>query len=85
MAGLDVLIGQAKKCLINRVNLQIAHLIAQQFHHSIGQVAIQDVACRELDDVIGIGIFFYLECRAAHGDAGGLGLVAAGNNAAVVV
>ena len=43
------------------------------------------MAARELDDLSRVGIFLDFESGTAHGDAGRLGLVAAGDDATVVV
>ena len=85
VARLHVLVRQDKKCLVNRILLQVLDLLGHDAHHAVGQVTVQDVAARQLDDVAGVGIFPDFEGRTSHGNASGLGFVAAGNDATVVV
>ena len=85
MTGFHVFVGEDKKCFVNRVLLHITDFLSQDVHHTVRQVAVQDVACRQLDDLAWIGVFLDLKGRAPHGNACGLSLVAAGDDATVIV
>ena len=49
MTFLDVLVRQDKERLIYRILLQIFDFLTENFHHTVRQVTIQDVAGRQLD------------------------------------
>ena len=85
MTGIHILVLQCKKSLINRILLQIVDLRAHELHHTVRQVAVQDVSCRQLNNLTRIGVFLDFEGGATHRDASSLGLVAPGNDTAVVV
>ena len=65
--------------------MHVLGFIAKDVHHSVGQVAVEDVTGRQLNNLPRIGVLLDLKRRAAHRDAGCLGFITTGNDATVVV
>lgn len=74
-----------EKGLINGIDLHLRLKPTQQRHHPAGDIAVQGVVGGKNLHPLGLEQLLALEIRGAHGNAQGLGLVGAGNDAAVIV
>ena len=59
--------------------------LLERLHHPLAHVAVERVVARKHGDAVPDDLRPYLEIRIAHLEAEGFGLVAAGDDAAVVV
>ena len=76
---------QPNKRLINGIDLNFGLQAAQYLHDPLGHVAVQGIVGGKDPDPVTLDQWFALEIWLTHLDAQGLGLVGAGDDAAVVV
>ncbi len=81
--GRDV--GQVEKRLVDAVFLHLGAEQPQHLHDTPAHVAVKRVIAGEYRDAVPLDLLLDLEIRVAHLEAEGLGLVAAGDHAAVIV
>ena len=76
--------GQIQERLVDRVDFGFGGELLERLHHAAAHVAVERVVAGEDGDAVPLDQRADLEGRIAHVEAEGLGLVAAGDDAAVV-
>ena len=77
--------GQIQERLVDRVDFDLGGELLQRLHDAAAHVAVERVIAGKDGDAVPLDQVADLEIRIAHLEAEGLGLVAAGDDAAVVV
>ena len=76
---------EIEEALVDTVDLDARRLGGQDAHHPFRQIAIERVVRGQHRDIVAFDEALRLEQRDAHGDAERLGLLGAGDDAAIVV
>jgi hypothetical protein len=77
--------GQIQERLVDGIDFHLRGELLQRLHDAAAHVAVERVIARKDGDGVPLGQLADFEIRVAHLEAEGLGLVAAGDHATVIV